>query len=179
LLLVSSIAAKYLYQRHAYPRVWTRAAAFDPSLPMRGRYLSLQLIVNGCQSTLPSARQAQYPRNVDGMPTGTRFAVRSMKDFQFTAKIIAKDNQLIAVRVPDPYGTYPGELIVAEPGSPCDEMRLFRPVAFYIPEHAVDPTGLKPNQELWIEVTVPSKGPPRPIQLALKQGGAWKPLAFQ
>ena len=33
LILVCSIAGKYLYQRLTCPRVWTRAAAFDPSLP--------------------------------------------------------------------------------------------------------------------------------------------------
>ena len=58
-------------------------------------------------------------------------------------------------------------------------MRLAQPVNFYIPEHAADPTRLKPGQELWIEVTVSPKGPPRPLQLALKNNGAWKPLAFQ
>ena len=56
LAIVSSVAAKYLYQRWTCPRVWTRTVAFDPELPMRGRYLSLQLIVDGCQSTLPSAK---------------------------------------------------------------------------------------------------------------------------
>ena len=50
---------------------------------------------------------------------------------------------------------------------------------FYIAEHAADPTRLKAGQELWIEVTVPPQGPPRPLQLALKDNGAWKPLAFQ
>jgi len=41
LVLVSSIAAKYLYQRSTCPRVWTRTAAYDPQMVMRGRYLSL------------------------------------------------------------------------------------------------------------------------------------------
>ena len=40
-------------------------------------------------------------------------------------------------------------------------------------------TDLKRGGELWIEVTVPPDGPPRPIQVALKQDGVWKPLAFQ
>jgi len=57
LALVSSIAAKYLYQRWTSPRVWTRTVAYDPELLMRGRYLSVQLVVNGCQSTLPSAKR--------------------------------------------------------------------------------------------------------------------------
>ena len=66
LALVSAIAAKYLYQRWRCPRVWTRAAAIDPEMPMRGRYLSLQLTVDGCESTLPSAKNATFPRDVNG-----------------------------------------------------------------------------------------------------------------
>ena len=46
--IVPSVAAKYLYQRWRCPRVWTRAAAIDPELPLRDRYLSLQLTVDGC-----------------------------------------------------------------------------------------------------------------------------------
>ena len=64
LAIVSTVAAKYLYQRATCPRVWTRANAYDPSLVMRGRYLSLQLTVDGCSSTLPSAKDAQFPRNM-------------------------------------------------------------------------------------------------------------------
>ena len=47
LALVSSIAAKYLYQRRTCPRVWTRTVAVDPEGVMRGRYLALQLVVDG------------------------------------------------------------------------------------------------------------------------------------
>ena len=36
-----------------------------------------------------------------------------------------------------------------------------------------------PGHELWIEVTVPPKGPPRPLQLAEKENGVWKPLTLQ
>ena len=57
-------------------------------------------------------------------------------------------------------------------------MRLQEPVEFYIAEHAVDPPSTE-GQELWMEVTVPPVGPPRPLQLALKDNGGWKPLAFQ
>jgi hypothetical protein len=38
---------------------------------------------------------------------------------------------------------------------------------------------MKAGQELWIEVTVPPKGPPRPMQLAVKEGGVWKVLAME
>ena len=73
LAIVSSIAAKYLYQRWSCPRAWTRTVAYDPELPMRGRYLSVQLVVDGCESTLPNAKQARMPRSVDGVPVGHRF----------------------------------------------------------------------------------------------------------
>jgi len=46
---------------------------------MRGRYLSLQLVVDGCQSTLPSAFQARFPRTSMGRRgrTGTRSRLSS------------------------------------------------------------------------------------------------------
>jgi hypothetical protein len=53
------------------------------------------------------------------------------------------------------------------------------PVDFHIAEDAASPTPVKAGRELWIEVTAPPKGPPRPMQLALKENGSWRPLAFQ
>ena len=179
LAIVSLIAAKYLYQRWSCPRVWTRTVAFDPEMVMRGRYLSEQLIVDGCQSTLPSAKEASMPRNLDGVPVGMRFSINSAQAVRFPAKIKVENNKLIALRIPDSEIDSSGQMVAAWPGSSCENLRLDTPVDFYIPEHAAIPTPLKAGQELWIEVTVPPKGPPRPIQLALKQDGVWKPLAFQ
>ncbi|MGA7243478.1 MAG: hypothetical protein WBX19_09860 [Terracidiphilus sp.] len=179
LVIVSTVAAKYLYQRATCPRVWTRTAAYDPEMVMRGRYLSLQLTVDGCGSTLPSAKDAQFPRNLDGVPNRNNFSIRSANTVWFQAKIAVKDNKLIVIRVPESDTTTPTQSVAAWPGLSCDQMRLTNPVDFYIAEHATDPTWLKRGQELWIEVTVPPKGPPRPLQLALKDNGAWKPLAFQ
>jgi hypothetical protein len=53
---------------------------------------------------------------------------------------------------------------------------LVEPVAFFIPEHAADPSQLKPGEELWVEVSVPKSGPPRPLRLALKKDGKLTPL---
>jgi len=179
LAIVSTVAAKYLYQRATCPRVWTRANAYDPSLVMRGRYLSLQLTVDGCSSTLPSAKDAQFPRNMNGVPGGNTFSVRAANTVWFQAKLAVKDNKLIAIRVPESDTSSERQTIAGSPGASCSQMQLSQPVNFYIPEHATDPTRLDAGQELWIEVTVPPKGPPRPLQLALKHNGAWKPLAFQ
>ena len=179
LALVSSIAAKYLYQRSTCPRVWTRTAAYDPEMVMRGRYLSLQLTVDGCQSTLPSALHAIFPRNTDGTTRKGGFHVNWQGTVRFRAKLKVEGNKLLAIRIPEADLTSKGVDVTAWPDSSCDAMRLDEPVDFFIAEHAADPTPLQPGQELWMEVTVPPQGPPRPIQLALKQDGAWKPLAFQ
>ncbi len=178
LLIVSSIAGKYLYQRWRCPRVWTRAAAIDPSLPMRGRYLSLQLTVDGCQSTLPSAKLATFPRDVNGAIKSGPYVLRP-QPVDFRANLKVENNKLVAVRIEGQEDSTAGEEISATPGAPCDQMRLTDGVDFYIADTAQSPLPLQPGQELWIEVTVPPKGPPRPLQLALKQDGAWKPLAFE
>lgn len=179
LALISSVAAKYLYQRSTCPRVWTRAAAYDPNLPMRGRYLSLRLTVDGCQSTLPSALHAVFPRNSDGTTRKDGYSVNWQGAVQFRAKLKVEGNKLVAIRIPEADLTSKGVNVTAMPGTSCDALRIDEPVDFYIAEHASDPTVQMPGEELWIEVTVPPKGPPRPIQLALKQNGAWEPLALQ
>jgi hypothetical protein len=179
LALVTSIGAKYLYQRSHCPRVWTRATMYDPELIMRGRYLSMQLQVDGCQSTLPSAAQARYPRNLEGVPQGNTFSITGQEYVQFPAKLVVKNNKLVAIRIPDGEDLARGQYVFAPLGQSCDAMRLSEPVNFYLAEHATSPLPVQPGQELWVEVTVPPKGPPRPNQLALKDHGAWKPLAFQ
>jgi hypothetical protein len=55
---------------------------------------------------------------------------------------------------------------------------LDQPVTFFVAERADFPT-LERGDEIWAEVTVPRSGPPRPIQLALKRGGDWKPLSYR
>jgi hypothetical protein len=179
LALVCSIAAKYYYQRARCPRVWVRTAAYDPDMVMRGRYLSLRLTVDGCQSTLSSALHAVFPRNADGTTSSNGFTLGLHNRDQFRAKLKVQNNKLVAIRIPEADLTSKGVSVTANPGDSCDAMHIDEPVDFYIAEHAADPTPLKHGQELWIEVTVPHKGPPRPLQLALKQDGAWKPLAFQ
>jgi GDYXXLXY protein len=51
-------------------------------------------------------------------------------------------------------------------------------VAYFIPEHVPDPSLRASGEELWAEVTVPRRGPPRPIQLGVKKNGVIAPLAM-
>jgi hypothetical protein len=49
-------------------------------------------------------------------------------------------------------------------------------VDYFIPKHADDPSQRPQGEELWVEVTVPPKGPPRPIRLGIKKSGVLTPL---
>ena len=175
LALVSAVAAKYLYQRWRCPRVWAQAAGYDPELPMRGRYIATQLIVDGCQSTLPSAKAAQFPRDFSGAVKPGPFVMRRAP-VSFRANLKVVDNKLIAVEVQGDETGRAGQQVSAVPGAACDQMRLDAPVDYYISDTAKSPFPLKTGQALWIEVTVPAKGPPRPLQMAMKDNGVWKPM---
>jgi hypothetical protein len=178
LALVSSVAGIYLYQRWTCPRVWTRAVSVDPETLMRGRYLSLRLTVDGCQSTLPSAKQAAFGRNVDGSANQSPYAVASPQTVTFPARLSVRDNKLLAVALAPQENPARGQMVLASPGKSCEQMTLALPVSFYVSEQTVLPQAAN-GAETWIEVTVPSLGPPRPLQLALKEQGVWKPLAIQ
>jgi hypothetical protein len=110
-LLVLSLSGKLLYDRATRPRVWVKTAPWDPSLPLRGRYLALRLTPEG---------GASWYRETEGAM-----------------------------------------------------------VLFFVPEHTLPFETLRGRgdaPELWVEVTIPRKGPPRPIRLATKQNGELEPL---
>ncbi len=178
LALVSTIAAKYFYERQKCPRVWARTVAMDRALPMRGRYLRLRLTVDGCQSTLPSAKAAKFPRGWNGEAVPGNFSMKYVPPVFFPAELKVENNQMVAVEITDEERQESGQMVEAPPGAPCQQFRLAAPVDYYIAEHAPDPSWIRPGQELWIEVTLPPKGPPRPLALALKDNGLWKPLNF-
>ena len=178
LALVSTIAAKYFYERQKCPRVWTRTVAVYGQVPMRGRYLSLRLTVDGCQSTLPSAKAAKFPRGWNGAAVPGDYSVGYVAPVFFPADLKVENNQLVAVEITDEERQESGQMVEEPPGAACQQFRLAKPVDYYIAEHAPDPSWTKQGRELWIEVTLPPKGPPRPLALALKDNGLWKPLNF-
>ena len=52
-------------------------------------------------------------------------------------------------------------------------------VLFFVPEHTLPFETMRAGRaapELWAEVTIPRKGPPRPIRLAIKKAGQLEPL---
>jgi hypothetical protein len=152
LALVASLAAKYAIGRARLPRVWVQTVAYDPNLPIRGRYLSVQLCVS--------------PEDAHGSPWNSSAEMRDV-----TLNI--RDGHLVANPADHPTGLHVNLRIVNQ-GEPVTA--LMEPVAFFLPEHAMDPSVRRAGEELWMEVTVPKTGPPRPIQLAIKRGENFTPL---
>ena len=70
--------------------------------------------------------------------------------------------------------TTPGAVWIQRMGN--DTVVLQEPLAYFIPEHVPDPSRRPPREELWVEVSVPSKGHPRPIRLGVKKDGVLTPL---
>jgi len=133
-----SVFGKYALDRERLPRVWAKAAPVDPNLPLRGRYLSIRLEVE----TAPWPSQS-YPH---------------------PGRLAIRDGRLFVDRDDAPYGAS-GHVFIVRTG---DKWSLMEPVAFFLPEHAADPSHRPADKELWVEVSVPRKGPPRPIRLEVR-----------
>jgi hypothetical protein len=58
------------------------------------------------------------------------------------------------------------------------QANLAEPVTFFIPERVPDPSRRHQGEELWVELTVPRTGLPRPIRLGVKKDGVLTPLAI-
>src|SRR5215475_9733517 len=147
--LVASLGAKLLYDRATLPRVWALTTPYDPNLPIRGRYVSLQLVVEprGVRETKPGLAS---PQLINLRVEGDRLVAEA------TARPEDSDPSDLHLRFIDRRGE---KLAV-----------LAEPVAFFIPEHIPDPSRHQQGEELWAEVTIPKKGLPRPIRLGVKKG---------
>lgn len=151
LLLVSSVGAKFLVDRANYPRLWVETAPYDPYLPIRGRYVNIALLVD-----------ADREESRAGSKEGPAM---------YLARLESQDGRLVAVEDPE------GKHWVTN--RDCGERKcwqLSQPLAYFIPEHAVDPSRQPAGETLWAEVTLPPTGAPRPLRLGVKTGGTLKPI---
>ncbi len=166
MVLVVSIAAKYVYERKVCPRVWVRTSQVDPSLPLRGRYLALSLAVDAC--SLPKDK-AQVVQGFQATPGFLRWRVKPE----------ASAGKLVATLAGDTSRPEDTQDLTLWQNQTCDHATLSDFADYFIGDQAKSPFPLKPGQELWVEVTVPPSGPPQPIQLALKSNGDFKPLRLE
>jgi hypothetical protein len=154
--IVASLGAKLTWDRHRFPRGWARVGVYDPDLPIRGRYLALQLEVV-CDNA-PTTPQPFMPRPLRG--------ILRVENGRLASNCSSNEEEGVSL-----FRRYPW-------GRPATTS-LSEPLLFFLPEHAIDPWQLRKGGELWAEVTLPASGPPRPIRLAIKQGDAFTPLEIK
>jgi hypothetical protein len=142
------LGAKLLADRANLPRGWARTLPFDPDLPIRGRYVRLRLEVPLAGSPLPGAG-GEYRR----------------------VRLEVTDGRVVGV--PEDSADTGVRIDSASAGLRAS---LSEAVAYFIPEHIPDPSVRPPGEELWAEVTVPRRGPPRPIRLGVLKEGRLVPL---
>jgi hypothetical protein len=148
--LVSALGAKLLYDRATLPRTWVKAAPYDPNLPIRGRYVSLQVVVE--------------PRGIKETKPGPEWQPAQ------SVTLRVENNRLLAEakQKNTPYNPSGLHVRYAKVGDENAAV-LDEPVAFFIPEHVADPSRRPPGEQLWVETTIPKKGMPRPIRLGVKK----------
>jgi hypothetical protein len=75
-------------------------------------------------------------------------------------------------------GRYLALTLAPEPGALYSDRTTKQRVVFFVPEHQTEVDSLRFRRnppELWAEVTIPRKGPPRPIRLGIKKEGQIQP----
>ena len=145
LALSASVGGKFLWDRSHYPRVWAETAPYDPDLPIRGRYVSIGVRVQ--TTRLPAGKQGELPDT-------------------FMAHLEMQQGRLYAVE--DENGRH---WVRMRRCGEADCWQLANPLAYFIAEDAVDPSRRPEGETLWVEVTVPPEGPPRPLRLGVKRAG--------
>ena len=145
-LIVCSLGAKLLVDRTRRPRVWARTAPVDPDSPLRGRYVRLRVESSDPESLTPSRSGHVMLGERDGLLV----LLPSPEDTGLTASVTSVQRRRAVV--------------------------LDQRLAYFIPEHVPDPSIRAPDEELWVEVTLPRRGAPRPIRLGVKKNGVLTPL---
>jgi hypothetical protein len=143
--IVTSLGAKLVVDRARLPRVWTRTAPLDPSLPVRGRYVRLR---------------------IEAEPSGDLAPDQASSAVSFTVR----DDRLVAV-------TGGGTVFAQIEERNGQKVAVpYQALAYFIPSGAPDPSRRQAGEELWVELTVPRQGLPRPIRLGVKREGILTPL---
>lgn len=175
-LMVAGLGGKFLYDRATRPRFWLRAVPVDPDTPIRGRYVSLRVEVPVQGAELPPEKK----------PVAGDVFLRGQWEHSIAVVLTSEEKLLVAKALPSGQAfrpeSWPGRVFAILPESlrgtdPATwTVRLREPLAFFIPEHVPDPSRREKGEELWVEVTLPKRGPLRPIRLGVKKDGRLEAL---
>ena len=156
--LMLSIGSLFWFDRQISPRAWVPTAPVDPNLPIRGRYITLNMVV----PFIPTSTDVS---SVDLVGSWQNVQLRVEADrLQALQKVGEGLNNFGGV-----IRLSKGSLVV----NPGPEL------AFFIPPDVKDPSIRPDGRTLWVEVTLPGLGVPRPIQLGIEKDGRIEPLALR
>ena len=148
--LLLLVGLTFWIERLTAPRLWALAQPVDPNLPIRGRYVSLRLRVP--LSGVDTSESTTQSVILQGQ--GDRLVAENDGDGErYAGVVIRRDGQTL--------------------------VELSEPLALFIPPDVKDPSRRSPSDPLWVEVTLPRSGPPRPIQLGVMRGGRVRPLSLR
>jgi hypothetical protein len=154
--IVLSLGIQAAIGRERLPRAWAQAAAAAPSSRVHGRYLTLNLV--------PLADAGLAPR-VDIIDKRTIVRPTPIALEARNGRLLA--HRAVASRV---------DLVRADASEDAGAMIAER-VDCFLPPNAADPMPLLRAGELWVEVSVPRQGPPRPLRLGAMRNGRIEPLS--
>jgi uncharacterized membrane-anchored protein len=169
LALVASLGGKLLADRATRPRFWLKTAPLDPDLPIRGRYVRLQVEVPAPGMGGRFEKEQEQRMSVP-QPAAPLIRIRSPERFLLEAR----PQGLTAVSAEGVGREGIWGSVAGDRKNPI--VILQEPLAYFIPEHVPDPSRRAANEQLWVEVTLPKKGPLRPIRLGVKNGDVLTPL---
>ena len=161
--LLLSVGSRLLLDRLHYPRAWARTVPVDPNLPIRGRYVDLQVEVPVIGW---SARTSRLAKDEHFIPLQLNIRQDRLFASPSTRKIDGKQEILI-----------PTWRISHLPEGSIAQLP-YR-LAFFIPPDVPDPSLRPAGEKLWVEVTLPNQGPVRPIQLGVERDGQIEPLSLR
>ena len=156
--LVSSLGAKLVWDRGHEPRGWALTRGYDPDLVIRGRYVNISLMVKA---------DKVFGNLASGERQG---AVRS---YGSSVSLAVENGRVVAIPADHPTGMSVSGAEVVDGETLAT---LYPPVVYFLPEHAANPLLGRAGGTSVLEVTVPKKGPPRPIRFGIKVGEQITPL---
>ena len=157
-VLILSTAAMFWVDRQISPRAWVPTQPVDPNLPIRGRYITLNMVVplRSRSLNIPDWDLLNTRQKVHLVAVGDRL----IADIDHQAKSNLVDGSI----------RRNGDDLVVNPD---------HQLAFFIPPDVQDPSIQPDGRTLWVEVTVPRFGAPRPLQLGLEVNGLIQPLLLR
>ena len=157
-VLMLSTGVLFWIDREISPRAWVPTAPVDPNLPIRGRYITMTMLVPLRPNDL-SKSDAELLNtwqtvqlDVEGDRLIAQINDQSIRN-QFNGRIRQRQDTLF--------------------------VNLDHELAFFIPPDVQDPSIQPDGRTFWVEVTLPRFGAPRPIQLGLETNGLIEPLPLR